>query len=146
MLEIAIWFYAAGAVPIMVLGAIHALYTWRDRAQPHYFAPRSAELLAALQTENARITPGTTLWRAGLGFHFSHSLGILTFAALYLWLALAAPQVLLAHPPLLWAAPVIAGVYALLSWRYWFRIPLMGSLVSTALFSSGLILALTGKI
>ena len=40
MLEIAAGFYAAGAVPLLVRGAVHALYTWRDHSQPRYFALR----------------------------------------------------------------------------------------------------------
>lgn len=135
------WLYAAGALPLLVLGAIHALYTWRDRINPRVFAPASPELFQDMRAASPRISPATTLWRAGLGFHFSHSLGVLMVGALYLWLALAHPAMLLTHPPLLWAAPVIAGTYALLAWRYWFAIPLIGCLVSALLFTAGLVLS-----
>lgn len=134
------WLYAAGALPPLALGAIHALYTWRDRINPRMFAPASRELLQDLRAASPRVSGATTLWRAGLGFHFSHSLGMLMVGALYLWLGLAQPLLLIGQPPLLWAAPLIAAAYALLAWRYWFAIPLTGCLLSGALFAAGLLL------
>ena len=140
------WLYAAGALPFLLLGTIHALYTWRDRRRPAYFAPRSADLLAAMQAEGPALAPATTLWRAGLGFHFSHSLGVVGFGLLYLWLALAMPAALAPASPLLWAAPAIAGLYVLMAWRYWFHIPLIGSLLGFVLFAAGAVAGVTGVI
>jgi hypothetical protein len=138
------WLYVLGAVPFLILGLVHALYTFRDLRNPFYFAPRSPELLAAMQAESPRLTPVTSLWRAGLGFHFSHSLGVVGFAALYLWLGITAPAALLSLPPLLWAAPIIAWLYVLMAWRFWFRIPLTGALIGAQFFTAALIVVLFG--
>jgi hypothetical protein len=46
-----------------------------------------------------------------------------------------------AAPELLFAAPVIASLYFLMSLRYWFRIPAIGTGLGTAVLLAGAVLA-----
>lgn len=137
------WFYLAGALPLVALGSLHLIYTLGDVARPRRFAPADSTLLAAMARTPLRITGETTMWRAWLGFNFSHSLGVLVVGVLIAWAALRAisglPSALPALGPLYWAALGVAAAYAVLAWQYWFRVPLIGTLVSAACFAAGLV-------
>jgi hypothetical protein len=104
----AAWLVAGAALIVGVLGTLHLVYTFGG-SRLH---PRDESLITHMQAVSPRLTRQTTIWRAGLGFHASHSLGAMLFAAVFASLALApgAP---------LFAMPVLAQ-------RFWFRIPLLG--------------------
>ena len=68
---------------------------------------------------------GTTMWRAWVGFNFSHSLGavIFGFGCLVVGLSLGS----LALPKATLLVPVaISAIYLWPPIRYWFRIPAIG--------------------
>jgi len=132
---------AVGAAIMLLLGLANVFLTWKDERRPRVFAPRDPNLLNAMQEAPLRLAPTTTIWRAGLGFHYSHSLGLIGFGGLFLLLSLLDWPWLAGKPVLLWAGPVWAAIYALLSFRYWFRVPLAGSSVALALFLGGAVLA-----
>jgi hypothetical protein len=72
-------------------------------------------------------------WRGGLGFHFSHSLGAIGFALLAILIGIDHGHLTLPR----WVLPTFAvwsALYALLAWRYWFRIPQQGTALATAAF------------
>lgn len=126
---------AASASIIFALGALHLLYTYRGPR----FHPRDAALEARMKEVAPRISSRTTMWRAGIGFHASHSLGAMLFGLVYADLALV-------EAPLLWGSTFLLalGAVALASWlllaqRYWFRIPLRGIGLAAALYSAALI-------
>lgn len=131
--------YLAGSVLFLLLGMLHGWLTYKDERRPYTFAPRDESLLAALQKTPPRITDATTLWRAGLGFHYSHSLGLAGFGLLYGGFALFAWPVLHALPALYWAAVPVAALYLLMAIRYWFRSPTIGAGLGLALFVAGAI-------
>lgn len=129
---------AAAAVVVGTLGALHLFFTFKGRR----FEPHDAALLQRLQEVSPRISRETTLWRAGLGFHASHSLGALLWALVFADLALA-------HGSLFFKAPVLLGLGAawllamlVLAWRYWFRVPLIGLASATVLYAAGVMAAL----
>lgn len=130
-LTISLLLIAAGFI-YMGLGALHALYAWRDRTDPRRFAPDDPVVLEGMQRATIRLTRGaTTVWRGGLGFHFSHSMGAVLFGALAV--LIGADHGHLALPG--WVFPAFAvwsALYALVAWRYWFRIPQVGTAVATA--------------
>ena len=88
------------------------------------------------------LTAETTMWKAWIGFNASHSLGAMLFAAFYGYLALFRLDVLLSSPFLVALSMITLGIYYLLARAYWFRIPLAGITIATALFSAGYLLAL----
>jgi hypothetical protein len=131
---------AAGGVIFIVLGALHAIYTALDVVKPRRFAPVDMSLLESMKKTTVRLNRSArNFWLSYLGFNFSHSLGALLFGSAALGLAMASPVA--------WESTAIAGsfvsialVYALLSYCFWFWIPLVGSLSAAALFAAAWLL------
>lgn len=119
----------AAALIYAILGGLHAVYTLHDLwKKPRYFRPKDRELLDAMRATTTALAPrGRDYWSGILGFHFSHSIGVLLFALLIV----IADQYRIG-----WLMPVLAGVgtlFTVISWRFWFRIPMIGSLIGTVL-------------
>ena len=122
----------AAALIFAALGGLHAVYTLYDIVrQPRYFRPRDRALVEAMQATKMALAPqGRDFWSALLGFHLSHSLGILLLALLILVADAYAIR---------WLMPVLAAIGALLSviaWRCWFNVPMLGCLIGTALIAA----------
>lgn len=130
------WPLIVSAAIYGLLGLVHAAYTFHDIwRRPCYFRPRDHELVAALRDTTVALAPGGhSFWTASLGFHLSHSIGVLLFALLILISGSNGTGWLL---PLL---IVISMIYALIAWRFWFHIPLMGCLLATASLIVGLLI------
>lgn len=128
---------AAAALIVGVLGTLHLVYTFSG-SRLH---PRDESLIARMQEVSPRLTRETTIWRAGLGFHASHSLGAMLFAAVFASLALAPNAPLFGMPlvALIGAAYLLAML--VLARRFWFRIPFRGLAVATVLYLGGLVTA-----
>ncbi len=69
----------------LFLGLAHIYLTFFTRA----FAARDAALEEKLKSVSPRISGQTTMWRAGVGFHVSHALGVIFFGLVYGYWALA---------------------------------------------------------
>ena len=115
------------AAILAVLGLIHLVYTVRDAfGTPRYFAPVDRSLLGSMRETKIALAPnGHDFWDALIGFHFSHSIGVLLLAGMI---------VLETVHPTGWMRPIlcaVAAVYTLIAWRYWFHIPLIGVAVAT---------------
>jgi hypothetical protein len=81
----------------------------------------------------------TDMWRAWLGFNFSHSLGVFLVGALGVWAGCrikAAPSIVI---PIL---TLLGCIYVLLAVLYWFRAPAIGVAIGTACFATAWILSL----
>ena len=72
-----------GGVIFVLLGLLHALYTFLDTRRPRRLVPDDPAVSAAMARSHLRLTRGrTTMWQAWVGFNFSHSLGVVLFGAL----------------------------------------------------------------
>jgi len=88
------WFIA-GTIVAMVAGGLHALYALIDTARPTFFAPIDRSVKPAMEGTGIRLGrmfPGgrgakPSMWRAWLGIHLTHGLGIFTFGLLCLLIA-----------------------------------------------------------
>jgi hypothetical protein len=139
------YLFVAGAIPFLALGIAHIVYTLMDARRPRRIAPRDPDLVARMQGGALILTKQTTVWRAWIGFNLSHGLGVVLFGGALLYLAaLHFDPVRRAAPELLVAAPVIAAVYLILSLRYWFSIPAIGSAFGTVLLLAGAVAAFAG--
>lgn len=123
----------ASAAIFALLGTLHLVYTLHDFGEkPHYFRPRDSSLLPAMRQTTMGIAPGgRDYWSGILGFNLSHSIGVLLLALL---IGLAAEY------QIAWLKPLLAAiglVFAVIAWRCWFRIPMWGCLIGTALMSAG---------
>ena len=82
---VAILLILGGAV-FGVLGGLHAIYALLDLRNPRRLVPVDASVVHAMANSAVRLSRGgTDMWRAWIGFNFSHSLGVLLFAALAVW-------------------------------------------------------------
>ena len=60
----------------LLLGILHALYTFLDIREPRRLVPQEPSVALAMVESPVRLARGgTTMWRAWVGFNFSHSLG-----------------------------------------------------------------------
>lgn len=130
---------AAGAAIFVVLGSLHLRLTLASRA----LHPRNADVRAAMAATSPRITSQTSMWRAWVGFNATHSLGAIVFGLLYGYMALAAPGVLFGSPFLLTLGLLASLAYVAISWRCFFRKPLLGTATAAALYAAAWIASLT---
>jgi hypothetical protein len=122
-----------GAGILTVLAMLHLIYTLRDLfSEPRYFSPADPSLLAAMRATRVRLAPGgRDYWTAILGFHLSHSIGVLLFALL---------TVLASLHGIGWLKVLmvcVGLVFTVIAWRFWFHIPLIGCALATALMVAG---------
>jgi hypothetical protein len=73
------------------------------------------------------------MWKAWVGFNFSHSLGAIVFGGACVFLSVF-PRLMAASRPVLFVPILTGAVYLLLSLQYWFRIPSVFIAVATACF------------
>ena len=126
---------AASAAIMFSLGLLHLVYTFATNK----FDPRDPALKVGMEAVSPVITKGTTMWRAWVGFNASHSYGAMLFGWVYGYLTLAEGKVLLGSPFLLGTGLVLLAAYAWLGWRYWFKVPFRGIVISLALYFLGLV-------
>lgn len=134
-----VWFILGGSL-FGILGLLHAVYTFSDISRPRRLVPDNPAVIQAMSASGVRLArSGTTMWRAWVGFNFSHSLGALMFGAGCVALGLAMDALALPKAALL--APVAIGlIYLFLAIRYWFRIPAIGIAAGTLCFAIGWLL------
>jgi len=125
----------ASAAIVLVLGVLHLLYTFRGRK----LHPRDAETLRAMQQSTLWITRQATVWQTWIGFNASHSLGLVSFALIYGYLALAAPGLLFGSLFLRGVGLALLLAYVVVARRYFFSVPFRGVVLATAFFMAGLV-------
>jgi hypothetical protein len=138
MLNLPALLIAASALVILFLGTMHLVFTFRGPA----FHPRDPALKAAMQADSPRISRATTMWRAGIGFHASHSLGAMMFGVIYAYLALEGTGFLFHTRFLLALGMVVLLSYLVLAKIFWFKVPFRGIGLATLLYGAGLIVTL----
>jgi hypothetical protein len=135
------YFFILGAVPFILLGAIHILYSLRDVWAPSKLTPYDDSVRESMQKSTLALTRQTTMWRAWLGFNISHGIGVLFFGLVYLILALSDIALLSRVTLLPVLGLVISASYLVLSVKYWFHIPAIGSGIGATCFLVALVLA-----
>lgn len=116
----------AGA-SFVVLGALHGLLTLRDVTNPRAFTPTDAAVRHAMEGARLALNPRANIWQAWLGFNLSHSLGTVLFGSGLLFLAWHHLATFKASHLVQVVALVIAAAYVVISYRFWFWGPALGS-------------------
>ena len=130
-----------GGTVFGVLGALHAVYTLLDLHNPRRLVPVDPSVAHAMANSALRLSGGRTdMWRAWVGFNFSHSLGVLMVAGLALWAGsrFNTLPVSIIMP----ALTLIGCAYEVLALLYWFRAPAIGVAVGTGCFAAAWLLSL----
>ena len=129
-----------GGTVFGVLGALHAIYTLLDVRNPRRLTPVDPSVARAMANSAVRVSRGgTDMWRAWIGFNFSHSLGLLLFAALAVWAGSRIDTLSVCVIPTL---TLIGSVYLVLCLLFWFRIPAIGVAIGTGCFAAAWVLSL----
>jgi hypothetical protein len=137
---IAILLILGGAV-FGVLGGLHAIYTLLDLRSPRRLVPADPSVAQAMADSAVRLSRGRTdMWRAWIGFNFSHSLGVLLFGVLAIWAGFRIKTLPAGIMP---ALTLVGCVYLVLCLLYWFRSPAIGVAVGTGCFAVAWILSLS---
>lgn len=129
--------FASSAAIVFVLGTLHLVFTYRGKR----FEPRDAALLVRMKEVSPYISRQTTIWRAGQGFHASHSFGAMLFGLVYAYLALEPSRFLLSSPFLLGLGLLYLAAMTVLARTYWFSVPLRGVSLSCALYVGAWVVA-----
>jgi len=137
MASIAPFLIVASAAIILLLGLAHLVYTFSGSK----LLPRDPDLQTRMQDVSPVITRQTTMWKAWIGFNASHGLGLISFGAVYGYLALEHQGFLLGYVFLLLIGLAMLIGYVILARQYFFRIPLRGVLLATVLYVVALITA-----
>ncbi len=135
------YLFILGTVPFILLGAVHILYSVQDAWSPKKLTPYDDSVRVSMQKSTLALTRQTTMWRAWLGFNISHGVGVLFFGVVYLILALSDFTLIAGITPLPYLAFAVSVGYLVLSVKYWFHIPVIGSGIGAACFLASLFLA-----
>ena len=131
------YLYIAGCIPFLVLGILHTVYTIADTHSPKKLIPYKSGVMGLMKESTLAITKETNMWRAWVGFNISHGIGILFFSVTYLYLSISYISFLESALFFMSAAPIISLTYLVLSNKYWFSIPTIGSAIGLLCFVTG---------
>ena len=132
--------FLLGAVPFLLLGTAHAWHTPIRADQQKGLSARDPAVERAMATTSPRLTARTDLWRAWVGFNYSHSLGAVLFG---LFVVLIGRSETSFHAEAALALPlaiVVSVAYLVLGIKYWFKTPIIGIAVSVVSFALSWIL------
>ena len=137
---VAILLIIGGAV-CGVLGTLHVIYTLLDMRKPRRLVPADPAVARAMANTALRLSRGKTdMWRAWIGFNFSHSLGVLLTGAFAVWAGFEINKVPLG---IIMPVLILTGcVYLVIAVRYWFRGTLIGLAIATGCFAAAWVLSL----
>ena len=126
------FFLDIGGGIFVVLGLLHAIYTFLDIRRPRRLVPDDPAVSAAMARSPVRLARGgMTMWRAWVGFNFSHSLGAVLFGALCIYAGAVVDTGGVSGWMLLLLC-AIGLTYLAIGALYWFRIPIAGIAIATA--------------
>jgi hypothetical protein len=134
MNELSRYLFVAGGVPFVVLGLAHAGATPLRVGEPKGLAPSDAAVSRAMAEAPLRLTRRTDVWRAWVGFNFSHSLGAVFFGLAASLVGSSDASFAACGALFGPLAVVVSSGYLVLACKYWFRTPIVGCGVSVALF------------
>ena len=132
-----IGFIRCGLLIFAALALLHLIFTFRDLSTPKYFRPRDKTLLDRMQNTQISLAKNPkNFWMSYLGFNFSHCVGILGFVFLFWILSVIAPDIIF-HPAFTTILIGTGVTYSVLSYKFWFSRPFIGSVIGTGLLILG---------
>jgi hypothetical protein len=139
-MRLAQFLFVIAAAIFFLLGVTHVVLTIRDLRDPRSFTPTDDKVRQAMVEARLRLAPVTTIWRAWLGFNFSHGLGLPVFGGVLGGLALYDFRFVAGSAALQVTAVIVAGTYAFLAVRFWFAVPAAATACGALAFLAAAIL------
>lgn len=126
-----------------LLGAGHGILTLRDLKHPRTFTPQDPALRLAMQQSSLVFHPTINLWKAWMGFNLTHSLGLVLFGGAFLHVGIYEPNAFGSSLLLQAIAILVSATYLVLSLRFFFFKPVIGTSIGLACFviATGLVYA-----
>jgi hypothetical protein len=129
-----------GGLVFALLGGLHAAYTLMDLHVPRRLVPADPSVAQAMANSPLRLSRGKTdMWHTWIGLNFTHSLGLLLFAAVAIW---AGARINMLSANTILALTVVGCIYLAIALRYFFRGPAIGLAVGTGCFATAWVLLL----
>jgi len=122
------------ALPFLLFGVGHGAITLRDLRHPRAFTPPDAMLRQAMQQSSIRFRPDINLWRAWLGFNLTHSLGLIVFGSAFLHVGVFQTDTFSSSLLVQMFAVVVSAAYLVVSIKYFFIHPVIGSAIGFVCF------------
>jgi hypothetical protein len=126
---------AASAGILLVLGAIHLVYTFSGPQ----LKPRDQALQIAMTQISPVLTRETTMWKVWVGINASHSMGAILFGLIYGYLALAHSEIVFRSHFLLLVGLAMVGGLLVLGKVYWFSVPFWSTCVAFACYAASVV-------
>jgi hypothetical protein len=136
MAELSRYLFLAGAWPFILLGTAHLFATPIHIGDRKGLSPSDPRLAESMLRARFRLTSRTDMWRAWVGFNFSHGLGALLFGVSVLLVGRDQASFMAGAHLFLPFAVVGSAVYLVLGSLYWFRIPIIGCAIAAGCFAS----------
>ena len=118
----------------LLMGAGHGALTLRDLKHPRAFTPPDPALRQAMEQSSIRLHPSINLWRAWLGFNLTHSLGLILFGAAFLHVGIFEPNAFASSLLVQAVAVLVSAIYLVLSLKFFFFKPVIGSTIGLVCF------------
>ena len=128
---------AACAAIILFFGSVHLECTFFT----DQLTPAEGQMETAMKRVVPRISSGTTMWKAWVGFNVSHSMGLMLFGLIYGYLTVYQWEVLRRSYFLSGLGLLVLVGYVVLARVFWFKDPLIGVSTATLLYVAGFIYA-----
>ena len=132
------YLWGLGSLIILLLGSIHLYYTFFSNK----FFSKNEGLISEMKNSCPILTKETSMWGAWIGFNASHSIGAMFIGIINFYLALEYFTTLQADHFFFIFNILTIGFYVWLAKRYWFKIPLIGLLISLMCYIISYILTL----
>ena len=116
---------------------VHLAYTFFT----DQLTPVEGQMETAMKRVVPRISSGTTMWKAWVGFNVSHSMGLMLFGLIYGYLTVYQWEVLRRSYFLSGLGLLVLVGYVVLARVFWFKDPLIGVSTATLLYVAGFIYA-----
>lgn len=123
-----------GSSIFLLLGVLHGALALQDIQNPRTFTPLDDSLRQAMQESSIAIHPQANLWKAWLGFNLSHSLGLILFGSVFLFISLFYFPIFAQTLIVKSCSLIFATIYFVLSIQFWFSKPAIGSGIALACF------------
>jgi hypothetical protein len=129
-------FLLIGAFIFVALGTYHGVLTLRDLWAPSTFTPTDDSVRKAMQESRLALNQSVNLWDAWMGFNLSHSLALILFGGGLIIVGCQYFPAFARSSSLQLMAIVVAAAYVVLSLRFWFWGPAVGTGIGLFCFLS----------